>query len=716
MQSRRRFSFLLTAFLFLFLGSCIWSLVIDPTAPALAWPQIGLQLSIIACYVCWWFVLSSLTNRARTGPIPVLWHITLTGFLFLFLLVPVLAIPGASTWELDSPVPTAILKQGLIGLLTASFSCIMLLRLRTLVRRRRQVGGRNWRRMVYAVVGFSLYLPHVGQVSNESVVELLKLILLIVLGGAAVAYIAANAFRVSWIVQMRGRQKWLSMLLGSVLLALILFLLAIATDSWNPQILGISWGGYGAFVWSYSPSLAVFAMLCFSFGLLYTLSSVLSLLFNVPTSADVRLTVDEMGVLDNLTSLMQSAVGIDEVAERIVEQTVEGYDASAAWIAVLDYQQAPFQPRITALQGISLEKANSTFDTNALFNEVANSKEVLIIQQAATDFRVSASLGGGMDSLAIAPLGDGTDVSGALFIVRDVAYGFEKDDIAAIRMLTSHASLALEYARLVESTIEQERLERELAIAREVQLRLLPQALPESAGMSVAASSAPAQEVGGDFYDMIRLSNGNIALIVADVSGKGTSAAFYMAILQGIFRSAARVAADPRDFLLQANQALNDCLDKKVFVTAVYGLIDMQAQCMYVARAGHCPAICINADGDLRQWRSSGLGLGLSGDDLLGQSLDVVRHEFSPEDVIVLYTDGLIENRNSEGEEYGIDRLTQAVKHHRQQGARGLHDALIENLAKFTGDQPSFADDLTLMVLKWHGTQPAASLEAADQL
>lgn len=693
----------LIAFLLLFLGSLVWPLFIDPGTPLLSGSTIGLQIAIGLCYVCWWLILSSFLKRARSGPIQVLWHVLLTALLFTVLLIPALQIPGGVTEDLQALTPTVHLKNGIIGLLVASFSFIVLLRLRALVRRRRQAAGRNWSRMIWSMVLLSLSIRYLSNLDFATFIDTLKLVLAIVLAGATVAYIAVNAFRVSWTGQLRGKHKLFAMVLGVTLLGVILFLLSVLTTSLDPPQVG-TWSidDFPRYLRAYSLPLAVFSALSLIFGFLYILSSVLTLLFNIPSSADIRITVDEMGVLDNLTSLMKSTVDIGEVAERIVEQTVEGYQASAAWIALLDYENEPYRPTIAAAQNISPKQAAAAIDTVAFFNEVAGTKEVLVIQQVATDYRSRTSLGGGMESLAVAPLGDAAEVSGALFIVRDEAYGFEKDDIAAIRMLTSYSSLALEHARLVESTIERERLERELAIAREVQLRLLPRDLPEFAQMGVAASSSPAQEVGGDFYDLIKLDNGDVAIIVADVSGKGTSAAFYMAILQGIFRSAARVTPSPREFLIQANRAISDCLDTRVFVTAVYGLIDPSSGSLYLARAGHCPAVLADENGEVREWRSSGLGLGLNQGDLFKDSLEVVHHEFALGDVIVLYTDGLIEHRNNEGEDYGAERLIASISKYRNMDARALHDALIRDLDIFTGEKPSFADDLTLLVLKWH--------------
>ena len=224
--------------------------------------------------------------------------------------------------------------------------------------------------------------------------------------------------------------------------------------------------------------------------------------------------------------------------------------------------------------------------------------------------------------------------------------------------------------------------------------------------MGIAASSVSAQEVGGDYYDLLQLESGQLAFIVADVSGKGTSAAFYMAELQGIFQSVANITPDPQIFLEHANRALGNSLDKNVFVSAIYGLINHSREEVVLARAGHCPAAIVNIGGNGRLLRSEGLAIGLDRRDLFGSTLEVERHEFHPGDVLVLYTDGVVESRNSTGEEFGYDRLLEAIKRHRHESAQVLHDALISELNEFRDGRDEFLDDQTLLVMKWHGALP----------
>ena len=231
----------------------------------------------------------------------------------------------------------------------------------------------------------------------------------------------------------------------------------------------------------------------------------------------------------------------------------------------------------------------------------------------------------------------------------------------------------------------------------------MPQRLPSLEGLKLAASSVSAQEVGGDYYDFVQLDDQRLAFIVGDVSGKGTSAAFYMAEMQGVFQSVSHIAPDPQDFLTHANRALANSLEKNVFISVIYGVLDLEKEEIVLARAGHCPAAMISLTGEARYLRSQGLGLGLDRGALFRKTLAVECIPLQPGDVYVLYTDGLVESRVPTGEEYGYERLLDSVRTHRHEDARDLHDLLLADLNRFLGGQRFYDDDMTLVVLKWLG-------------
>ena len=321
-------------------------------------------------------------------------------------------------------------------------------------------------------------------------------------------------------------------------------------------------------------------------------------------------------------------------------------------------------------------------------------------------------------------------------MVRRAPEAFQPDDVAALETFAAQGGLALANARLFADALEREKLSRELALAREVQQRLLPEALPEVPGARLAAAETPAQTVGGDYYDAVALGEDCLGVVVADVSGKGAGAAFYMAEMKGIFQAASRLTRSPSEFLCRANEALSPSLRRGAFVSAIYGVLDAEAGTLALARAGHCPALLVrrpvrpaasggppeasgaeaaSGEGRTRFLRPDGLALGLDAGPLFRQTLAETNVDLAPGDVVLLFTDGLVEARapsadGAPGEAYGYDRLAEtAARLCPREGAcdpAALRDALLADLSAFTGAaEPD--DDVTLVVLAWNPS-PAA--------
>ena len=663
---------------------------------ALGW-RILYGLDVLACYGALWLLLSHLFRRRLSSPSKSFWTLVLMGLLLLGLARLVAVMGGTSDiglapedavgFDFETGVPlvlTTVVKLNVLSLLEVAFAFTLLLRFRDLVQfKRTRRSLRNWHVMLglMGVVSLLTFLKPGGE----------ELGLALSLGVIpAVGLMVVNVFRVSWVVYLSFWEKL-------AIIGLSLLLLAVLSTG-----LGL---GYGSHLQYYSYPLSLFSMLAVVFGILYSLTSFLSLLFHLPTTGDFQRKAGEMAAMHSLTTLVGQVFDPQRLAATITASPVETGAANAAWLALADPQSGSLRPRIVAAHGIAPERAERLVDTAALYADVAARGERLMLEEAPTDHRVAARPGDGLGSLLVMPLQARGELLGALFAAHEVAHGFEDDDVEAIAVFAAQAALALDNARLFEEQLERERLTRELDIAREVQRRLLPQRLPQLDGLALAAASVSAQEVGGDYYDFAALPDGRLAFIVGDVSGKGTSAAFYMAELQGIFQSVSRLAPSPAAFLGHANEALAAALERNVFISVVYGVLDPEREEVALARAGHCPAALITLGGEARLLRSKGIGLGLDRGALFRSTLAEERLRLQPGDVLVLYTDGVVESRSEGGEEYGYDRLLDALRRHRHEEATELHEALLGDLHRFIGHE-TYDDDMTLVVLKWHGRVP----------
>lgn len=252
---------------------------------------------------------------------------------------------------------------------------------------------------------------------------------------------------------------------------------------------------------------------------------------------------------------------------------------------------------------------------------------------------------------------------------------------------------------------EKRRLEEELRIAREIQMSLLPQGPLHVPGLSVAALCAPAREVGGDYYDFLRLEDGRVGLLIADVAGKGTSAALYMAELKGLMLSLSRIYSSPRALLIEANRIVSQHLDSRSFITMIYALVDPRQRVLTCARAGHTPFIRIPAAAEgQRQARTLApdgmvLGLNLDGGERFERTLKEVTLPLQCGDLFFFFTDGISEAMDAEGACFGEPRLATFLERHAALAPEALRDRLLEELANFVGGQPQH-DDITMIILK----------------
>ncbi len=265
---------------------------------------------------------------------------------------------------------------------------------------------------------------------------------------------------------------------------------------------------------------------------------------------------------------------------------------------------------------------------------------------------------------------------------------------------------------LLRQAEEKRRLEEELRIARAIQMSLLPHGQARVPGLSLSASCLPAREVGGDYYDFLPLDDDRLGVLIADVSGKGTSAALYMAELKGLMLSLSRNCRSPRQLLLAANEIISRNLDSRSFITMTYAVVDLEARTMTYARAGHTPLI--HRSGGVTAPRvdiltPDGLVLGLriDGGELFERLLQEVTLPLARDDVLLFFTDGISEAMNADSDLFGETRLAALVAEHGHLPAEELRERILREVDAFVAGAPQH-DDMTMIVIKVEDFVPGA--------
>jgi len=294
----------------------------------------------------------------------------------------------------------------------------------------------------------------------------------------------------------------------------------------------------------------------------------------------------------------------------------------------------------------------------------------------------------------VVPLSTGSTCSGLIALGEQPAgrtYGEEDVDFAAA--LARQAQAALEAALLHRVRIEKERQDRELQIAREIQQGLLPKTRPQVAGFDLAALSHSCYQVGGDYYDFIPLAGGRLAMVIADVSGKGTPASLMMASVHASLQAMAGTAA-PHELLQRLNRFLYDNTQESRYVTLFYGELDPARRLLRYVDAGHVPPYLRRADGREERLRTGGPVIGLLED----VSLDTGEVRLEPGDLLTVVTDGVTEALSPAGEEFGDARVAAALAEARG-GAQAALETLVMAVEAWTGEA-GCTDDLTVLTLR----------------
>lgn len=295
----------------------------------------------------------------------------------------------------------------------------------------------------------------------------------------------------------------------------------------------------------------------------------------------------------------------------------------------------------------------------------------------------------------IAPIISNDEVIGCFDLESDELNAYSADDLEVLMLLASQVAIIIEKVELHEQLVEKKRLQGQLEVARQVQLELLPPNDPALEGFDISAYNFPTEEVSGDYYDWVRIYEDQIGIVIADVSGKGVPAAILMAFLRASLRAASHIGYATHISMAKVNYLLWESIERNQFVTGFYGILDASNKTLAYSNAGHNPPLLIKANGETR--------FIYSGEQPLGMFQHTRYHEYhvvmDPGDVFVLYTDGATEAQSPTGEEFGRDRLVEAVKRSLDKPAREMIASIQMAVLEWTASAGA-TDDVTFFVIK----------------
>ena len=399
-------------------------------------------------------------------------------------------------------------------------------------------------------------------------------------------------------------------------------------------------------------------------------------------------------LLNEIARELTSILNLDELFGRIAELLQRLIDFQIFSILLLDSSGEKLQHRFSLRFNENVHVKHEIPLGRGLVGQAAQTRQAILVPDVSKDPRYIEGNAETRSELTV-PLIYKDKVIGVLDLEHTRRGFFTDDHRRTMTTLAAQVAIAIENARLYEEIARQERrLERDLALARELQTRLLPQVLPQIEHLELAAKFTPARAIGGDLYDFIPYSLSRLGIVIGDVSGKGAPAAIYAALVSGILRSHAPIEPGPAEMLSAVNLSLAERRIEAQFVSLIYAVWDDQHRTLVVANSG-LPRPVLVHDGKNSVIEATGLPLGLFDD----ASYDEFRFKMKPGDMFVFFSDGILDARNRKGELFGRGRVEQIIEECAGRSADAVVDSLFKAVAEHSAGVETF-DDQTVLAIK----------------
>lgn len=536
--------------------------------------------------------------------------------------------------------------------------------------------------IAWRVFEYSLVASMVLGVFTIKVHSILSDIFIIALVGMGLLL----SVNLKWVGYLDFRQKWRGLLM----------LLGVA----------LCLGYFCFFISWYAPDNAIFlnlvdnifilALLGFCF--FYCLLSCLVIFFNLPTSSVYERKLQEIKGFQKLNRTIRSEESKEKLLITLLENALAAIDADLGWVEL----KSRGAEREVQIIGNSLEEE----ELNKIIESI---KRPSLRNVFCPDFEnpdnkkyfIGSLLHRTYQSILVIPLNIQEEHLGLLVLVKDVEGAFNTDAVELVKAYTDQTCISIENMRLLQEALQNERYKEEIAIARRVQRSLLPEQLEHNEKFDLAVYSESADEVGGDYYDTYKVNDHQYVLVIADVAGHGTSAAFTMSQLKGVFHSLVPLGFSSIQFVEQANMALSKCLDKATFITLTYIIIDTNQKQLKFVRAGHCPTLYFSAGKQkFVNFKNKGMGLGILRNQEYRKHLEENCVNYQADDLVVLYTDGITESKNDQQEEFGTERLQEVVIKNAQKNVVEIQKSIVTEVRNFS-KTADITDDFTTMIVKF---------------
>lgn len=410
----------------------------------------------------------------------------------------------------------------------------------------------------------------------------------------------------------------------------------------------------------------------------------------------LKLAVEELSILNDVATAITSTQSLEKIIALIVQRCIKHLKVEQGAVMILDEQDSskPFQTMIRK-QDSSMEILPYRFDSQ-LTGWMLKNKSPLLINDLKNDkrFNFASEMELPVKTILSVPMSLKGRMIGLLTVFNKKSEsGFSPDDQRLLSIIAAQSAHVLENARLNQKEQDLLKMEEEFRMAKEIQLNILPKEIPSIKGYDIHAINIPAREVGGDYYDFIKLPGEKIVFCLGDITGKGLPAAMLMANLQATLRGQSFTQNSVKDSIKNANILLFNSTASNRFATVFYGVLDYTNNTVTYCNAGHDAPIDIKGN-QLNRLEEGGLLLGC---------FDIAEYEQVTKNIevgeaIIIYSDGVTEAMNEINQEFSEERFISIIKSNANLAAKELIDLILKEIKAHSGSVPQ-SDDITLMII-----------------
>ncbi|MBU1076461.1 MAG: SpoIIE family protein phosphatase, partial [Spirochaetes bacterium] len=405
----------------------------------------------------------------------------------------------------------------------------------------------------------------------------------------------------------------------------------------------------------------------------------------------------------NTSRYLSSILDLDELLEKIMDRTIELVGAERGLLLLYPDKDEgkPIELETRVVRGVKSDESSTFRMSKSILKQVVDKRQPLIIDDASTNAALKAQasvVGKGFKSILCAPIVTKNELLGVIYLDNHLVSGlFKEEDLRILELISSQAGVSIENARLYKKSIIKERIEQDMEIAGTIQKLFLPKSIEVIKKVSIDAFYSPAESIGGDYYDIMKINKDRYVVLLVDISGHGSSAAIVMSVISFIVHSVVDKIRDSAQLTGILNKRLTERLQSEKYATGIVMIYNTKKETIEYTNAGHCGIFVFKKKaGNIEEYYTKDIPVGVMEDTKYKKG----SFKFNKGDIILLQTDGIYETMNEKKQQFGLERVKKLLKNYKDKSVQEINQFIMSEVERFKGEGVPQGDDITILTLK----------------